>query len=228
MALVEVDYLLQNVEGLLIFKKENPLLVKLTNQQLSSFELVFQLSGLLDITPTTRILIGKTARAFREAFILLMSEKAVLGVYMLKLALEHTRDAMRLLDDQTKSDWYTNKNQLSEDTLKLHNDFFSFDKTNQPEKFLSELYDSCSKSHLAYEITKEAPTVVDWKELGKTNGWLWNSALLRTQSLLIEKLNKYCDKNDEESKKLIKQWLKEANVSSKKIMTWNKNISSNH
>lgn len=223
MATVETDYLKQNVEDLLKFKKENPLLVKLTNQQLGTFELIFQLSGLLDLTPTTKVLVGKTGEAFKEAFIFLMSHKAVLGVHMLRIGLEHTRDGLRLLDDQTKSNWYVLRNEDPKDQNEQTNDFFSFDKTS--EKFLSTIYESCLTSTQKNEVNEKGSKAVDWEELGRTSGWIWNSVFSHVQANLMSKLLRYGDKNDKTTLELSNRCWKEWKAASKKLKIWNKNSS---
>ena len=62
---------------------------------------------------------------------------------MLRVGLGHTRDALRLLDDQKKSDWYEKILQTSERQIESDQSDFDFDYESENEKTLSKIYELC-------------------------------------------------------------------------------------
>lgn len=230
------DHLIPNTEELLNFKKANPLLVKLTNQQIDSFGILCQLSWCLDLTQPTEVVLQETGQVFREAFLFLMSGKPRFGLYMLRVGLGHTRDALRLLDDQKKSDCYEKRLQTSEAQIESdQSDFdfdFDFDYESENEKILSKIYELCRgaqsrkgsfDSKNEDDFSAHGYTVGKPGKNGKVNGWLWNHVFLRVQAALIAKLLKDGDRGNQDIKKLSNRWIKEWKIASRRVTLWSLN-----
>lgn len=226
------DHLRFNTEELLKFKKENPLLVKLTNQQIESFGILCQLSWCLDLTQPTKVVLQEIGQEFREAFLFLMSGKPKFGLYMLRVGLGHTRDALRLLDDQKKSDWYEKILQTSERQIESDQSDFDFDYESENEKTLSKIYELCrgAQSSKGFfdsknedNISAHGYTVGKPVKKGKINGWLWNHVFLRVQAALITKLLKDGDSDNRDIKKLSNRWKKEWKVAARRVTLWSVN-----
>ena len=224
------DHLKLNTEELLSFKKINPYLVKLTNQQINSFRILFQLSCLVDSSYSTRSIVQEIGQIFREAFLFLMSGKPKIGLYMVGLALEHTKDVLRLLDYQQKSNWRRQRAKRLEG-IESERSIYEFDHEDKNEKTLSEMYDlfrgakpggGVSKVE-GYIVSKKEQADTDLEKNVKTNGWLWNHVFLRVQAALIAKLLKICDGNNEDIKILSNQWIKEWKIASRRVTLWSKN-----
>ena len=140
----ELDLLLEKkVEQLREFRqKQEGVWLIVSGAHLVSRNLIVALTkdGRLPLISTHRLMMWQTINAYlMESFFPLIDRRLDEGYALLRMAAEHTRDLIRIGDDQTKLEiWEKHKDGKKE--KQLYRDAFKFNKSDKLEEHIYNLY----------------------------------------------------------------------------------------